>query len=97
MKRKVLTISLILIASIQIGCQTTQKNQDAVPEKPNYVFDEQRQNSIHDMCMLTLKMLDDESIPEQKLIAQLSEIADTLELVVQHCSNFYFKIGRAHV
>lgn len=92
MKRKVLTISLILIASIQIGCQTTPKTQDAVPEKPNYVFDEQRMDRITEICTLTLKMLDDESIPVRKLNAQLSQTADTLEQVIRHCPDPAFNM-----
>ncbi len=95
MKRMILTILVILAAFATVGCQTSSrsyKNKEKITDELNYVFDEQRINRIYDMCMLTINMLDDESIPVSKLKTQLSETADTLELVVRHCPDLDFNL-----
>lgn len=92
MSRFLLVLVLAMIASIPIGCQTTSKNENTVSEEPSYEYDEVRMSRIDKMCEQTMRMLDDQSVPVNELVAQLSQTADTLERVVRHCSDPGFNI-----
>lgn len=92
MSRFLLVLVLAMIASIPIGCQTTSKNENTVSEEPSYEYDEARMSRIDKMCEQTMRMLDDQSVPVNKLVAQLSQTADTLEQVIRHCPDPAFNM-----
>ena len=92
MSRFLLVLVLAMIASIPIGCQTIPENENLVSEEPSYEYDEARMSRIDKMCEQTMRMLDDQSVPVNKLVAQLSQTADTLEQVIRHCPDPAFNM-----
>ena len=92
MKKFRILFMVLTLTSLFICCHTSKKADNLITKNPNYEYDENRIAVIADMCDRASQLLENQTVPADKLNKEMTQLFDTLNFTIRHCQAFEFNM-----